>query len=112
MMSDSAPVESQALAVCGDGDVCQGIDGTQKSKVWVHSLFDPGMKMVRPPGFEPGSQAWKAGIITRLDYGRSRRETIVRGCDLRVLIMWTQLGGSVEGFYPYSIQFRMSHRCD
>ncbi len=97
MMLDSAPVEPQALAVCGDGDVCQGIDGTQKSKVWVHSLFDLGMKMVRPPGFEPGLPAWKAEIITRLDYGRSRRESIVRGCDLRVLIKWTQLGRSVEG---------------
>ena len=54
-------------------------------------------EMVRPPGFEPGLPAWKAGIITRLDYGRSRRESIVSGCDLRVLIKWTQLGGSVEG---------------
>jgi hypothetical protein len=55
---------------------------------------------VRPPGFEPGSQAWKAGIITRLDYGRCRRESTVSGCDLRVLIKWTKLGGSVEGFNP------------
>ncbi len=48
---------------------------------------------MRPPGFEPGLQAWKAWIITRLDYGRSRRESIVSGCDLRVLIKWTQLAG-------------------
>jgi hypothetical protein len=56
--------------------------------------------MVRPPGFEPGLRAWKARIITRLDYGRSRRKTVVNGCDLRVLIKWTKLGGSVEGFNP------------
>ena len=30
----------------------------------MNSLFDPGMKEVRPPGFEPGLQAWKACIIT------------------------------------------------
>ncbi len=101
MMSDSAPVESRALVVRGDGDVCQGIDGTQKSKVWVHSLFDPDENMVRPPGFEPGLRAWKARIITRLDYGRSRRETTVSGCDLRVLIKWTKLGRSVEGWHHY-----------
>lgn len=88
MMTDCAPVESQALVVCGDGDVCQGIGGAQKSKVWVHSLFDPAENVVRPPGFEPGLRAWKARIITRLDYGRSRRESIVSGCDLRVLIKW------------------------
>ena len=52
--------------------------------------------MVRPAGFEPASAAWKAAILTRLDYGRSRRESIVRGYDLRVLIKWTQLGGSVN----------------
>ena len=40
-------------------------------------------------------------ICTGLDYGRSRRESIVRGCDLRVLIKWTQLGGSVEGLDHY-----------
>ncbi len=53
--------------------------------------------MVRPAGFEPASKAWKALILTRLDYGRSRRESTVRGCDLRVLIKWTKLGRSVEG---------------
>ena len=100
MMMDYAPVKSQTLAVCSDGDVCQGIDGTQKSKVWVHSLFTPSRKMVRPPGFEPGLRAWKARIITRLDYGRSRRKTIVGGYDLRVMIEWTKLGRSVEGFDP------------
>ena len=26
--------------------------------------------MVRPAGFEPASEAWKASILTRLDYGR------------------------------------------
>ena len=55
---------------------------------------------MRPPGFEPGLPAWKAGIITRLDYGRSRRESTVSGCDLRVLLKWTQLGRLVEGFNP------------
>jgi len=36
-------------------------------------------------------------ILNRLDYDRSCRESIVSGRDLRVLIKWTQLGGSVEG---------------
>ena len=98
MMMDCAPVKLQTLAVCSDGDVCQGIDRTQKSKVWVHSTFSLGLELVRPPGFEPGLRAWKARIITRLDYGRSRRESTVSGCDLRVLLKWTQLGGSVEGW--------------
>ena len=26
--------------------------------------------LVRPPGFEPGSSAWQADVLTRLDYGR------------------------------------------
>ncbi len=60
--------------------------------------------MVRPAGFEPASEAWKASILTRLDYGRRRRESIVSGCDLRVLIKWTKLGGSVEGFDPETEQ--------
>jgi hypothetical protein len=64
--------------------------------------------MVRPAGFEPASEAWKASILTRLDYGRSRRETIVRGCDLRVLIKWAQLGGSVEGCDPQQFSFSIS----
>ena|GEM_PF-3754670 len=28
-------------------------------------------KLVRPPGFEPGSSAWQADVLTKLDYGRS-----------------------------------------
>ena len=31
--------------------------------------LDGGMKM-RWPGFEPGSQAWQAHVLTRLDYHR------------------------------------------
>jgi hypothetical protein len=30
------------------------------------------VRLVRPPGFEPGSSAWQADILTRLDYGRSQ----------------------------------------
>ncbi len=26
--------------------------------------------LVRPPGFEPGSSAWQADVLTKLDYGR------------------------------------------
>jgi hypothetical protein len=26
--------------------------------------------VVRPPGFEPGSSAWQADVLTKLDYGR------------------------------------------
>ncbi len=25
---------------------------------------------VRPPGFEPGREAWEASILTKLDHGR------------------------------------------
>lgn len=57
---------------------------------------------MRPAGFEPASEAWKASILTRLDYGRSHRKSIVSGYDLRVLIEWTKLGRSVEGFDPMS----------
>lgn len=55
---------------------------------------------MRPPGFEPGLRAWKARIITRLDYGRNRREPIVNGYDLRVMLERTQLDRSVEGYGP------------
>ena len=58
------------------------------------------MKVVRPAGFEPASEAWKASILTRLDYGRSHRKSIVSGYDLRVLIEWTKLDRLVEGFDP------------
>ncbi len=27
-------------------------------------------KNVRPPGFEPGREAWEASILTKLDHGR------------------------------------------
>ena len=64
MIMDCAPVESLTLAVCDDGDISQGSDGTQKSKAWVHSQYSSLGKVVRPPGIEPGSQAWKACIIT------------------------------------------------
>ena len=29
-----------------------------------------GFPLVRPPGFEPGSPAWQADVLARLDYGR------------------------------------------
>ena len=29
-----------------------------------------GSPLVRPPGFEPGSPAWQADVLARLDYGR------------------------------------------
>ena len=57
---------------------------------------------MRPAGFEPASEAWKASILTRLDYGRSHRKSIVRGYDLRVMIEWTKRDRSVEGFDPNS----------
>ena len=64
MMMDCAPVGLQFRLNCSDGDIGQGSDGTQKSKVWVHSQCSSLGKMVRPPGIEPGSQAWKACILT------------------------------------------------
>ena len=41
-------------------------------------------RMVRPPGFEPGSEPWKGSILTRLDYGRSVFKS-TWGVDLRLL---------------------------
>jgi hypothetical protein len=77
MMMDDALVESLALVVGDDGDICQGIDGTQESDKLVHSQYDCLGKMVRPPGFEPGSAAWKAAILnhTRLWPHSLRQET-------------------------------------
>ena len=34
----------------------------------IRALEQPAM--VRPPGFEPGSSAWQADVLTKLDYGR------------------------------------------
>ena len=34
----------------------------------VHPVHE--RKLVRPPGFEPGSSAWQADVLTKLDYGR------------------------------------------
>ena len=54
-----------ALGVRGDTGQSKG--GTQKSADAVHSTCDGiclGKMMVRPPGIEPGSKAWKAFIIT------------------------------------------------
>jgi integrase len=31
--------------------------------------------MVRPPRFEPGSSAWQADVLTKLDYGRPRQSS-------------------------------------
>ena len=31
--------------------------------------------MVRPPGFEPGSSAWQADVLAKLDYGRPRQSS-------------------------------------
>ena len=30
--------------------------------------------LVRPPGFEPGSSAWEADVLAKLDYGRNECE--------------------------------------
>ncbi len=72
MMMDCAPVKLQFRLNCRDGDIGQGSDGTQKSKVVVHSQYGLG-DMVRPPGFEPGSQAWKAWIITPRQRSQSQK---------------------------------------
>ena len=34
------------------------------------SRIEYGNKSVRPPGFEPGPEAWEASILTKLDHGR------------------------------------------
>ncbi len=34
------------------------------------SRIEYGNKSVRPPGFEPGQEAWEASILTKLDHGR------------------------------------------
>jgi hypothetical protein len=33
--------------------------------------------MVRSPGFEPGSSAWQADVLTKLDYDRPRQSTFI-----------------------------------
>jgi hypothetical protein len=51
-----------------------------------HKL-DEFSNLVRSPGFEPGSQAWEACIITPRQ--RSHFQTsITSNCDLRLLIKW------------------------
>ena len=66
MMSVKDSACSQvALRVRGDTGQSKG--GAQKSVDAVHSTCDGiclGKEMVRPPGIEPGSKAWKAFIIT------------------------------------------------
>lgn len=118
MMMDCAPVKLQLLANCNDGDIGQGSDGTQKSKVVVHSQCGLG-GVVRPPGLEPGSQAWKAWIITPRQRSQSLKrmhqwsrfkiidEVNPRRVSGRLASCWcsgipipVEFGRLVEGFYP------------
>ena len=48
-----------------------GAHGPQETSLKT-SLFSKKQfkTMVRPPGFEPGSPAWQADVLARLDYGR------------------------------------------
>ena len=39
--------------------------------------------LVRPPGFEPGSPAWQADVLARLDYGRD-----LLGVSIRLIIIF------------------------
>ena len=31
---------------------------------------------MRPPGFEPGSSAWEADVLAKLDYGRNKHQNL------------------------------------
>ena len=35
-------------------------------------------RVVRPPGFEPGSSAWEADVLAKLDYDRINNLDIIR----------------------------------
>ena len=41
----------------------------------LHENLD-SLKMVRPPGFEPGSSAREADVLAKLDYDRNKHENI------------------------------------
>ena len=43
---------------------------TNDSISFVFSLHLLLVRMVRPPGFEPGSSAWQADVLAKLDYSR------------------------------------------
>ncbi len=40
--------------------------------------MDTAVLMVRSPGFEPGSSAWEADVLAKLDYDRSCRLALFR----------------------------------
>lgn len=84
------------------GDTGQGTGGTQKSGKRVHSHSGRG-KMVRPPGFEPGSKAWKASIITPRLWPQSLEHVLLRlGFKSIAEVNGTrQVSGRVESWKPW-----------
>ena len=95
MMSVKDSACSQvALRVRGDTGQSKG--GAQKSVDRVHSLWcsDRTMnRMVRPAGFEPALAAWKAAVLTRLDYGRCGWDGSLLSFVLRLLLKWVYQDG-------------------
>ncbi len=98
MMVDDALVESLTLAVGDDGDIGQGIDGTQESNKLVHSHFGLG-KMVRPPGFEPGSAPWKGAILNQTRLWPQMLKQAVQVTRFKRVAGVSLLDGSVEGLH-------------
>ena len=47
------------------------IQKQKKREVEMFELCVFASGVVRPPGFEPGSSAWEADVLARLDYGRT-----------------------------------------
>ena len=96
-MMDCAPVKLQLLANCNDGDIGQGSDGTQKSKVVVHSQCNSLGGVVRPPGFEPGSAPWKGAILDRARLWPRTLKQAVRKMRFKRIVRVNSLNRSVEG---------------
>ncbi len=44
--------------------------------------------MVRSPGFEPGSSAWQADVLAKLDYDRSKDGSRILRCLLLKSVMF------------------------
>jgi hypothetical protein len=109
------------VALRSSGDTAQSKGGIQKFMDVVHSFIIGAFndtKLVRLPGIEPGSRAWKARVMApRLQAQGLESEWSVEGWIIRQIVdspflMTTEMrfdlrilfklihGWSMEGFYP------------
>jgi hypothetical protein len=54
---------------------------------------------VRPPGFEPGSSAWQADVLAKLDYGRIYTKACIFGFLFPFLKAACIMNGEVLDFF-------------